>query len=194
MRLARGIVVMAMVMAAGVAAAQEAPGIQLAASAGVMGGQGPFMLGGQAGVAYPVVKGRIEIRYLVEYYGSGSYAYRFGGGCLDTCLASSARSQLMGTAIGARFNLFPSDPAPYLLATVGLYQSRLRVNTPANQYEAATQRDFLDTGLGAGGGVGMNFNVGGAQLFGELQFLYTNLGRTTRNNAIMIPITVGIGF
>jgi len=197
MRSLRGVAAAAALLAAGAAAAQEGTGLQGVASASGLFGQGPMMFGAQAGVAFTLPDDRIQIRYLVQYYGSGSYGVSVPGGCLLNCPPTTATNQLVGSSVGARFNLFDSDQAPYLVATVGLYQSRFAVSSAAtfgDPVMAASRQQFLATGIGAGGGIGMNFDIGIAHLYGEVQVMYTTLYHGTNAPSFIMPLVVGIGF
>jgi hypothetical protein len=199
MRFARGIVTAVAVLAAGAAAAQQDAGLQAAASAGGLFGQGPMMYGAQAGVAFTLPDGRIQIRYLAQYYGSGSYGLPagYGGPCIGPCPPAAATNQIVGMSMGARFNVFPSEQAPYLLASAGLYQSRFAVATSANgddPFLAGSRQQFMTTGVGAGGGIGMNFDIGVARLYGEVQVMYTTFYHGTNAPSFIVPLVVGIGF
>ncbi len=196
MRFLRGFAAMAALLAAGGAAAQTDTGLQGVASASGLVGQGPMMFGAQAGVAFNLPDDRFQIRYLVQYYGTGSYGVPVPGGCLAICPATTATNQLVGTSVGARFNVFDADQAPYLVATVGLYQSRFAVSSAAlgDPVTAASRQQYLATGLGAGGGIGMNFNIGVARLYGEVQVMYTTFYHGTNAPSFIMPLVVGIGF
>jgi hypothetical protein len=199
MRFARVIAATAALFVAGAAWAQETPGLEAAASAGGLFGQGPVMYGAQAGVAFMLPDGRIQIRYLAQYYGSGSYGVPsiHGGPCIGACPPSSANNQLVGMSMGARFNVFDAEQAPYLLASAGLYQSRFAVTTAASTddpFLAGSRQQFMATGLAAGGGIGMNFAIGPARFYGEVQVMYTDLYRGTNAPSFMVPIVLGIGF
>jgi hypothetical protein len=197
MRIARVIVAAVALSAASVAAAQEDSGLHLAAMAGGLFGQGPMMFGAQTGAAFEVAHSRIEIRYLAQYYGTGSYALPQSGGCLGTCPSVAATNQLLGASVGAKFNVLPTQYAPYLLASVGFYQSRFLVNTAAiigDPGLPATHQQFLASGFGGGAGIGMNIDVGGARLYGEVQLMYMTVDRGTNAPTFVVPVTVGIGF
>ncbi len=197
MRFLRGIAAAAAFVAAGTAAAQADTGLQGVASAGGIFGQGAMLYGAQAGVAFTLPDDRFQIRYLVQYYGTGSYGVPIPGGCLSACPVTTNNNSLVGTAVGARFNVFNADQAPYLVGTVGLYQSRFAVNTSTvagDPVIAASRQQYLATGIGAGGGIGINVNAGFARLYGEVQVMYTTLYHGTNAPSFFMPVVVGIGF
>ncbi len=197
MRFLRGLAAAAALVVAGAAAAQGDTGLQGVASAGGIFGQGAMLYGAQAGVAFTLPDERFQIRYLVQYYGTGTYGVPIAGGCLTACPATSANNSIVGTAVGARFNVFNSDLAPYLVGTVGLYQSRFATYStasPGDPLFATLRQQFLATGIGAGGGIGINVNAGFARLYGEVQVMYTTLYHGTNAPSFFVPVVVGIGF
>jgi hypothetical protein len=99
-------------------------------------------------------------------------------------------SRLIGATANALF-AFPSASVarPYLLGGVGLYNGKTTID---NVGSSDSQTKF-----GINAGAGLDFGVGGAQLFAEGRFHAIMKGVTDVNTgeektAYMIPITVGV--
>jgi opacity protein-like surface antigen len=105
-----------------------------------------------------------------------------------------ANYQVLAGTANAVFSLpVPGLVQPYLLAGVGVYNSKLTGDDVTEEFSNA------ETNFGINGGVGVNLSLGGLSLFGEARMHNVFISERTVGDVTieaedirMIPVTVGL--